>query len=86
MEWVDIHKDRCSTGKVKFTKKEGQEALNKMQSHGQTYRANSSIYNCNLCGKFHLTTKDQYTEEDKEQKPLIHGDEFSRYISNNENE
>jgi hypothetical protein len=34
---------------------------------------------------YHCTTKDQYSEEDKEQKPLIHGEEFQQYI-NNENE
>ena len=46
--WKEIWKDRCSTGKVKFTKREGQEALNKMQSNGKTYRENSSLYNCAL--------------------------------------
>jgi hypothetical protein len=80
--WKEIWKDRCSTGKVKFTKREGQEALNKMQSNGKTYRENSSLYNCALCGFFHLTTKDQYSEEDKEQKPLIHGEEFEKLINN----
>ena len=86
MEWVDIHKDRCSAGKVKFTKREGQEALNKMQGNGKTYRENSSIYNCALCGFYHCTTKDQYSEEDKEQKPLIHTSEFSKSLDNNEKE
>ena len=87
--WKDVEKHLCSTGKPMMSKREAAEALHKLQrgSHRRrTYKEISNVYMCPLCGCHHISSKEHYSEEDKEQKPLIHGEEFSRYISNNENE
>ena len=80
-EWIDIQRHRCSTGKVLLSKKEATESLHKLQRgthRRKTYRETSHVYLCPLCGFYHISSKEHY--EDREIKPLIHGNQFEQLI------
>ncbi len=76
----------CGSGKQCMNKNYAQNVLWQLQ-HGErkrkTYREQSRAYECNLCGTWHISSKE--LDPDRTEHPLIHKDEWEKLLRN-ENE
>lgn len=74
---------KCSCGKLAYDKKTAQTVLNKAHLTKRD-KVPIRIYKCIKSGYWHLTSTEDSTYEDRQEKPLLMADKFRDIINKTE--